>query len=370
MAGNRMRYEESIKRGQAYNAQKQWKQAIGALRLAIQEFPTEAEPYAILGEACMGLKQLDRALECYKLAARYSQGNIIYLKKVADVQERLGQLSEAGRTYMAAGELQLRQNQLDEAISNWERAVRLEADLLGAHRRLAMVYQRQNKTREAVRQYLAIARALQMRGENQKAMQMCRAALRLDPDNKDILTAIDLIRHGEDALREEEEEVEEVEEAAPVAEPNSIVDTVRQMAAIFEAERQQNRPAVTKKPGSDAPVEAARRMAQEQLAEEIFRDEEDEDLLYGTTSTGLSKLERDALIGQGMDFQSRGQLDEAIQCYERAIAGGLKIPAAHFTLGLLYLDRHQTEAARRALAIAAQDIAYREASELALNSQS
>jgi tetratricopeptide (TPR) repeat protein len=367
MAGNRMRYEESLRRGQTYNAQKQWKQAIGALRVAIQEFPTEAEPYAVLGEACMGLKQLDRSLECYKLAARYSQGDITYLKKVADVQERLGQLSEAGRTYMAAGELQLRHNQLDEAISNWERAVRLEANLLGAHRRLAMVYQRQNKIREAVRQYLAIARALQVRGENQKALQMCRAALRLDPDNKDILTAIDLIRHGEDALREEEEEEEEVATAAPTpaAEPGSLVDTVRQMAAIFEAERQRQ-PVAPKKPAGQAPVEAARRMAQEQLAEEIFRDEEDEDLLYGT-SAGLSKLERDALIGQGIDFQSRGQLDDAINCYERAIAGGLKIAAAYFTLGLLYLDKQQPEAAHRTLSLAAQDPAYSEASRTALS---
>ncbi|MCA9962416.1 MAG: tetratricopeptide repeat protein, partial [Anaerolineales bacterium] len=238
MAGNRSQYQEALKLGKTYNAQKEWKKAIGVIRIAIREFPTEPDPYDVLGKACTGLKQWDKALECYKLAARYSRGDISYLNKVADMQERLGQLDEAGRTYMAAGELQLRNNDLDGAISNWQRAVRLEPSLLSAHRRLASVFQRRNNAKAAVREYLAIARILEMRGEKQKALQMCRAAMRIDPDNEDILTAMELIRHGEEALREEEEEIEEetaVAEPEP-AEEGSLVDTIRQMAAVFEAE--------------------------------------------------------------------------------------------------------------------------------------
>ncbi|MCA9974850.1 MAG: hypothetical protein KC413_03845, partial [Anaerolineales bacterium] len=99
---------------------------------------------------------------------------------------------------------------------------------------------------------------------------------------------------------------------------------------------------------------------------EIFRDEEDEDLLYGTGGSGLSKLERDALIGQGIDLQSRGQLGEAIDCYEKAIKGGLNIAAAHFTIGLLYLETGRTDDAKQSLMLAAKDAAYREAVETAL----
>ncbi|MBE2199438.1 MAG: tetratricopeptide repeat protein [Anaerolinea sp.] len=365
MAGNRTQYQEALRLGKAYNTQKEWKKAIGVVRIAIREFPTEPAPYDVLGHACTGLKQWDKALECYKLAARYSRGEISYLNKVADMQERLGQLDEAGRTYMAAGELQLRHDNLDGAISNWQRAVRLEPGLLSAHRRLASVFQRRNNTKAAVREYLAIARILEMRGEKQKALQMCRAAMRIDPDSEDILTAMELIRHGEEALREEEEVIEEEVVATPEPEEGSLADTIRQMAAVFEAERQQSLKA--KGPtGDKLPLDAARRLAQEQLAEEIFRDEEDEDLLYGTGGSGLSKLERDALIGQGIDLQSRGQLGEAIACYEKAINGGLHITAAHFTLGLLYLDTGRLDDARRALTMAARDAAYREAVEMAL----
>lgn len=368
MAGNRTRYRKALQQGRAYTKQENWKKAIGILRIAIREFPQAPEPYDVLGQACVGLKQWDRALECYKLAARYSQGDISYLNKVADMQERLGQLTDAGRTYMAAGELSLRKNELDQAISNWQRAVRLEPSLLSAHRRLAMVFQRKDNVKAAVREYLAIARILEMRGEKQKALQMCKAAMRLDPDNDDILTAIELIQHGEDALREEEKEPETPEpEPEPEPEEDSIVSTVRQMAAVLEAERQEKLQTQVQQEDGDGPLEAARQLAQEQLAEEIFRDEEDEDQLYGTGDTGLSKLERDALIGQGIDFQSRGQLEDALTCYEKAIAGGLNLPAAHFALGMLYLDTGQAEKAAQSLSKAAADPDYKQAVQSALS---
>ncbi len=352
MAKNRARYQEAIKRGDAHLQNEKWQEAFGVYRVAISEFPKSAPAYDGLGQACFGLKQLDRALECYKLAARYSKGDVSYLQKVADMQERLGRLGEAARTYMAVGEMFLRQRELENAVSHWQRAVRLESSLLGPHRRLAMVYQRQKNIRDAVREYLAIARILQMRGEDKKALKMCRAALRLDPDSPDVITAIILIRKGAAEYNrvEEEEEVEEeiVEEEAVQTADEDLPAMVRQMARAFEADR---KPVQTPSK-QDSALDDARRLAQNQLAEEIFRDEDDDD------DGSLSKLERDALIGQAMDYESRGQIDNAIGCYERAIVGGLKLSAAYFSLGLLYKDNSQPEKAVRALQMAGKDAAY------------
>jgi len=362
VANNRPRYEEALNRGAMYSSREMWKDAFGAYRVAIAEFPKEPAPYAGLGEACLGLKQLDKALECFKLAAKYSRGDVTYLKKVADIQERQGQLSDAAKTYTAVGEFLLRQRKLDEAIGNWERAIRLDSNLLGPHRRLAMIFQRQNKKRDAVREYLAIARILQTQGDNRKALQMCQAALRLDPENKDVLTAVDLIRHGEAAYTEPEPEdtvvpgVSEEEQA----EADALTETVRQMAAIFEAEARNLPPAPVHQVSMD-PVDVARRLAQEQIAEEIFREEDESDM----EAAGLSKLERDALLGQAVDFESRTQIDDAIGCYEKAIGGGLRMPAAFFSLGLLYLQRHDFPKAKRALGHAVKDNHYREAAQLA-----
>lgn len=363
MAEDRTKYQKAMQMGLAFNEKSQWKEAFGAFRVAIGEFPQQPAPYAGLGEACLGLKQLDRALDCFKLAAKYSRGDISYLAKVADIQERQGQLSEAARTYMAVGEIQLKQRHIDEAIGNWERSIRLDSSLLGAHKRLAMVFQRLNRKRDAVREYLAIARILQMRGENKKALQMCQAALRLDPGNEDVLTAVELIRHGEAAFDEPEEELESpTVSAEEQAEADSLTETVRQMAAIFEAERSQHVLAET--PVNEGPVAKARHLAQEQLAEEIFRDEDEED---ASPNGGLSKLERDALLGQAMDFETRGQLDDAIGCYRRAIQGGLELPAAYFTLGMLLIDNHQIEEARQTLQKVAHNPDYQEAVQTALN---
>jgi tetratricopeptide (TPR) repeat protein len=371
VANNQARYQEALKRGFALNKAERWPEAMQAFRAAINEFPQQPLPYAGLGEACFNLKQTDRALYCFKLAARYSGGNIAYLRKVADLQERLGRLTEASQTYLAAGEIHFRKRQLDDALANWERAIRLNPNLLAAHQRLATVFQRQNDVKRAVREYLAIARILQMNGQSQKALQMCMAARRLDPENKDVLVAIRLIQHGDEIIRREEEEIaeelaEELAEAAP--EPAaSLSDAVRQMASILEAERADLEAIQPVKPqviGDD--IEKARRQAQNELAEELFRDEEDEDVLYGADETSLSKLERDALIGQGIDFLSRSQIVDAITCYEKAINGGLKLPAAYFTLGMLYADKNRTAEARKALEIAAQSPLYQAPSQTAL----
>jgi tetratricopeptide (TPR) repeat protein len=363
MAKDRTKYQKAMRTGLAYNHAQRWQEAFGAFRVAIAEFPQEPAPYAGLGEACLGLKQLNRALECFKLAARYSRGDITYLKKVADIQERQGQLSDAGRTYMAIGEILLKQRNLDEAIGNWQRAIRLDSNLLGAHRRLAMVFQRQNKIRDAVREYLAIARILQMQGDTKKAMQMAQAALRLDPGNDDVLKALELIQHGEAAFKDEEEEEETHESEISdeeQAEADSLTETVRQMAAIFEAERNQQ---VETEINVDDPIVKARQIAQEQLAEEIFRDEDENDL---SSDNGLSKLERDAALGQGMDFEARGQVADAINSYKKAVDGGLILPAAYFTVGLLYLQNKQADDARKMLDLAAKDPLYAEASRLAI----
>jgi tetratricopeptide (TPR) repeat protein len=364
VANDRARYKEVLRVGLAYNLEQRWQEAMPYFGAAIAEFPNEAMPYAGLGEACFGLKQIDRALDCYKLAARYSRGEMSYLKRVADLQERLGRLTDAGRTYMAVGELLLRQRQLDEAISNWERAIRLEPNLLGAHQRLAMVFQRQNNVKGAVREYLAIARILQMQGEKNKALQMCRAAMRLDPDNPDVLTAVDLIRRGAEAFKDEgyEDEPAPAPElpAPPAAEPaDGIAEAVRQMAQVLEAEKQTWQTPEAQRPATHDPVEAAKRLAQEQVAEEIFRDEDDDDMNVGENQ--LSKLERDALIGQAMDFQGRGFTADALKCYEKAVAGGLDLAGVHFTMGLMYQQQQRMADARRAWTRAAQDPVYRPA---------
>ena len=359
------KYQQALRDGEAFNAEARWKEAMMVLRKAIMLSPNKPSPYAALGEACLGMKWNERALNCYKLAAKYSRGDFRHLSKVADVQERLGQLREAGKTYLAAGEMASRSGDVETAVDNWLRAVQIEPNQLGAHKRLAVTFEQQGETQKAIREYLALARVLQTRGKSQQALAMCQSAMQMDPGNEDAQTAVRLILYGEEAFNVEiEPELEPEPESEPVLDDSEadITEALRQMAGILEVETAGWRERQESNDPND-PVSKARQLAQEELASEIFQEED-----TGSDSATMSKLERDALIGQAMDYEWRGQTKEAVQCYANAVAGGLTLPAAHFTLGLLYLELDQSSKARQAFAIAAQVPDYRKAAEKALKS--
>ena len=348
MANDLNRYNLAVEKGNLLVQQEKYRESIGAFKVALSEFKDRPEVYVGLGEACIGQRQYNRALDCYKLASRLSKGNIDHMSKVADLQERLGMLHEAAKTYMAIGERYFQSVDTEPAIDNWERAIRLDPNLLGAHQRLALAFHRSGNVKATVREYLALARILSMRGDNQKALQICLSAKRLDPDNNDIVAAMRLIQLGEDAFPEPEEEPDPVLNVAePIMEDPSegalMMDAVRQIASVFEEERGQMPSAADGVVGD--PVAVAKRSAQEELAAELFREETDADY----SDDGMIKLERDALIGQALDFQSRGDTPNAIICFEKAINGGLDLPGAFFLLGTLYIDNDSEVAAYQML---------------------
>ena len=124
MAGNRAQYEEALSRGHSFSWDQRWQDAVMAFEVAAAEFPDKPAPYAGMGMAYVELGQLEQALEHYKQAARYSKGDVIYLRQVADVQERLGRYEAAGQTYMAIGEIHLRRSELEQAVDNWRALAR------------------------------------------------------------------------------------------------------------------------------------------------------------------------------------------------------------------------------------------------------
>ncbi len=349
VAENRTLYEEALSRGHTFSWDQRWQEAIAEFNRAVAEFPEEPAPYAGLGMAAFESGKLEEALENYKLAARYSRGDIIYLRHVADVQERLGQLNEAGQSYMAMGEIHLRRGAVDQAVDNWHRAAHLAPGLLGAHQRLARYYTQQEQVRPAIREYLAIARLFQARGEAEKALQTCRAALNLDPRNPDVLTAIELIQHGEAIFDERE-----VESSIALFAAGSV----EQSLGIEPA----GKPEAQGAGAVESPVEDARRMALEQLARDLFAEGGD----GSSAPNGAGRPQRHALISKALDFQTRGDVNEAIGAYEKALQAGVDSTAAHFNLGLLYQDKLRFEDAIEQLEISVQDQEFRLASHFAL----
>lgn len=342
MASNRARYEEALNNGHSYIWDEKWAEAVQEFEVAAQLSSNEPAPYDGLGTAYSNLGQLDKALENFKLAARYSRGDIMYLRQVADVQERLGMLSDAGKTYMAIGEVELNRRQLNDAMDNWLRAVRLEPNLLKAHQRLASIYERQGVIPSAIQEYLAIARILSMQNEPEKALQACQLALRLDPRNKDVLTAIEMIRSGE--------QLGDGTQSAKLA--DGVSEVAQHMAAALKDESGWQKAHVE----TASPVKDAQQLAMERLAEDLFSDGE----------VNAKMLKRTTLISQALDFQRRGMTNEAISSYEEGLAAGIDNTAAHFNLGLLYQDKLRFEDAIKEFQISVNDHEYRLASHFSL----
>ena len=342
---DRARYEQALSRGHSYSWDQQWQEAVEEFEAALAELANEPAPYAGLGMAYSELGQLEEALESYKQAARYSKGDIIYLRQVAEVQEQLARNEDAGQTYLAIGEIQRRRGAEDEAVINWHRAAQLSPNLLGARQRLAHYYTRQGQTRAAIIEYLAVARLYQARKDVERALKTCRSALNLDPRNAELLTAIERLEHGEELVAPHRSE-------APLALGVELQETVDQMAPGENGRGEQQA-------ATASPVQNARRMAMEQLAEELFEEEEQ-------PSDAARKMERDALISQALDAQTHGQINEAISYYEQALDAGVTGPAAHFNLGLLYQVRLRFEDAIREFEKVVNDPRYRLASHFAL----
>ncbi|MCA9918261.1 MAG: tetratricopeptide repeat protein [Anaerolineales bacterium] len=347
MAGNRARFEEALNRGHSHSWDQKWQEAIKEFQIAIEEIANEPAPYAGLGMAYLELNQLKEALANYKLAARYSRGDIIYLERVADVQERLGLYGEAGKTFMAIGEVELNRRRLSNAMDNWNRAVRLEPNLLRGHQRLASIYERQGSVHNAIREYLAIARILNAQGESANALQACQLALKLDPRNAEVLTAIEQIRSGEKLAGESD--------SPSFQSSDSISEVAQHMAAALQ---QKTGDGNGKSADAASPVQDARRLASEKLAEDLF-DGDDIELNAQT-------LQLTSLISKALDFQTRGMTNEAISAYEEAMGMGLDNTAAHFNLGLLYQDKLRFEDAVREFEMSVKDHDFRLASYFSL----
>jgi tetratricopeptide (TPR) repeat protein len=354
---NRSQYEMALRQGHSFSWDQRWPEAIVEFQKAIEATDHEPAPYAGLGMAYAELGDLDLALDNYKIAARLSKGDMIYLRQVAEVQERLGQSAEAGQTYMAIGEIQLKRRKLDEAVGNWLQAVRLAPELLGAHRRLSTVYKRQGLTRNAVREYLAIAQLYAARGQKEEALKACQSALELDPRSVETLTLLNLIQHGgEESLAVVMEQSPDGHAQAAVSPESGVVQEPEQAVS-----RSNGR--LADGVGGSGLLEVGRSVAQSQLAQQIFADESPSE---PAAPDGADHTERNALISQALDYQTRDMDDEAIASYERSLALGMSGAAIHFCLGILYHGKMRYGQAKREFEQSMSDEQLRPASYYAV----
>jgi len=343
MAGNRKVFEEARQKGADAAWDGDWDQAIAAYQRALAEFPQDVGVLTDLGMAYFETGQWEDALESYQQVGELAPDDPVPHEHVGEIREQLGQRKEAAEAYMASAECYLGQQEegrsLRLAVERWQDAARVYPDHLQAHVKLLQYYQRRDQLREAVEECLALVRIYRALEQHDYAVKACHYALKLAPHDPKVLALLDELRYGERPAAEPEAEVLS-EEPGSMAEAGLSLDGSVDMDLLdFQVT-----PEVGDVEERGSPIDITRQKALTDLAESFF-EEEDEEAAPSAAVSRLSKAEVDALIGRAIDFQTRGEIEEAIEAYEKVVEAGAEQHAVNFNLGLLYQEKLRFDAA-------------------------
>jgi tetratricopeptide (TPR) repeat protein len=196
MIGRREVFDQAMRLGHSAAWDQQWDRAIAAYQSALKEFPDEPLALSSLGFALLQADKLDSALQFYQRAASFNPGDPVAPEKCGEIFERQGRLNEAAQTYLAVAEIHLRRRDVQKAMDNWNRVVRLTPDNLAAHSRLALAAERTGQTRQAVLEYIEVARIFQRARDTEKATAAASRALQLDTNSAEARDALEKLRRG------------------------------------------------------------------------------------------------------------------------------------------------------------------------------
>lgn len=310
------RYELAVRVGIEAIRQGKWQHAVMCFEAAKEGLPDDPRVYLGLGDAQLGMGDAVQAQQFYEQAARLNPREPIFLDRVAEARYRQGDMLEASRALVLAGDILWDRKEIDAAGSRWRRAAELRPEAPSAFERLAMLYRYEGNEAATIDYYLKLAETLRRQNRRMAALHVCTMALQMSPDN---------------------------------AQAQALTTEIwRQVAAHADKS-----PTTTPPVRSSDLVSAASELAQWQLTS-AFRQ--------STLATpNPARLERNILLGQALLNEGRGRAGQAIECYEQVIAAGMQLPAVFYVLGLLYKLVGRKAEARAALTLASRDPFYRQA---------
>lgn len=356
MSGQRDIFDQAMRLGHSAAWDQHWDRAIDAYRSALQEFPDEPMALTSLGFALLQSDQLDDALRQYQRAATLNAGDPIAPEKCGEIFERQGRLNDAAITYLAVAEIHLRRRDVQKAIDNWSRVVRLTPDNLAAHSRLALACERTGRTRQAVLEYIEMARIFQRARDGEKALAAANRSLQLDPQSSEAREALDKLRRGVPLPLPERPKT--VDGAGRPMDANAwaALDGLLETDPLAE-------PSQANADQADSPLASAQALALGQLADLMFEEDAElakkvggmEALMRGTGRLSGDRARRAQAtrhLGQAISSQTAGDLAGAITHYEAALSAGLNSPLLHLVLGALDLRQNRPAEAAQHLQLA------------------
>jgi tetratricopeptide (TPR) repeat protein len=342
MAGREDIFQQQMNEGHSAAWDQNWEQAAKAYRKALEEFPDNPKALNSYALALYQLQRYDEALKTYIHVAKVSPEDPIPFEKIAQINERLGNLKDAMQVAMHAAELYLKAREIEKAMQNWLSVIQLNPENVQARSRLAFIHEKTGQTRQAIAEYIAVASILQNGGQPQKAWEVLQHANGLDPESGELRQAIGLIKSGKILPR-------------PMR-PKGGTGPLR-MAAVKELEAPKQQ--VQESPD---PISEARQKALNVLADVLFdmADESNEAvarrglaaIVKNTGQLNLQQAEQTRILlhlSQAIDSQTKDNDASAIDELNHAIESGFNHSAAYFDLRFLLSKTDAQENALRNL---------------------
>jgi len=235
---------------------------LGKLKEAIQEYeklieddPSDVSINNIVGDLYVRLGQTERAIKAFERVANeyekkslYSQAfaiikkicrlnpnNPAYFIKMADLSARQGFLADAKQEYLRLAERFLRDKNVEEAISMYEKVVKLDPEDFDIRMKLAALYKLDGRTEKAVEELLEavnyklsqrqlddtekflreikklspedtradlkLAQVLRLKGQGTKAIELAEAVLKKESNNLEAMTLLGNLYYEEGKLK-------------------------------------------------------------------------------------------------------------------------------------------------------------------------
>ncbi|MGQ9549100.1 MAG: tetratricopeptide repeat protein [Roseiflexus sp.] len=298
MPGNRALFDRAMEQSREAARLKNWDEALKQAVRALQEFPQDPDARSAAAVALFNTAKYAQALQMFDELRRADAGNPFYLEYLARTHERLGDLTAATAAYVQLADLQINRKLAARAIDALREALRLQPDADDQRARLAQLLAEQGARAEAAMQYLDLARRAQSHGRLEQAVDLAETALRYEPDNRE---AKELIATLHDTLATTVQSAIEATPAATDAIPLPIAGTGGLRGAQIAVER---------------------------------------------------------IVALAHERQEAGDIDGAIEQYERALKLGTDRSDVFYSLGLLYQERGDYQRAIELLQSAAGDQEY------------
>ena len=323
MPGNRVAYQQAVRKAHSAAWDKKWLKAIDEYHRALQEFPDDFEARLSLAHALAEAGQLESALfECQK-AVKVRPQEEAALVRLASLEEKLGRNADAVASYLKLAEIHLSKRSRGQAVEAWHKAAALAPDRADVHEQLAEVYEKGAHHSLAAQEHLALAKIYHQAGDHTRASQSAQTALELDPRN------------------------------------TAISDWMQSVLAANPAAEQ----------SASSPVNQAQQAAIARLADTLLDDQPATPKAGATPiapEISLTKPEIDALIARAIDAQTHRRVADSIAAYRKLLSGGVTRPEVRFNLGLLYSETMRYDEAIRLLRETALDPTYALASHYEL----